>query len=208
MTEKVVNDNSIYTANVKVPDELCDNSIKLFEHRLKNEPSAIYTSGDHAFHSLDRKDKSTFIDINDPHIADDYYFDLSRDLGALALHNDLTHYLNAAVREYYEMYESLKSVSIRSNRMKLQRTVKGGGYHIWHYEASTQATSDRVLVWTIYLNDIEEGGETEFLYQSKRVPAKKGTISIFPANYLYTHRGNPPLSGDKYIVTGWYNMYE
>ena len=203
MTEKVVNDNSIYTANVKVPDELCDNSIKLFEHRLKNEPSAIYTSGDHAFHSLDRKDKSTFIDINDPHIADDYYFDLSRDLGALALHNDLTHYLNAAVREYYEMYESLKSVSIRSNRMKLQRTVKGGGYHIWHYEASTQATSDRVLVWTIYLNDIEEGGETEIWGGNVKIKSKAGKLLLFPSCWTFPHRGVMPISDNKYIITGW-----
>jgi len=203
MNQKVINDNSIYVANVKVPDNLCDESIELFEHRIKNHPSAIYTSGDHSFASLDRKDKSTYIDRNTT-----YNFDVAEDLGDVDLHNNLTHYLNEAVREYYEMFESLKRISIRSNRMKLQRTLKGGGYHIWHFEAMTQQTSDRVLAWTIYLNDVEEGGETEFLYQSKRVKSKKGEICIFPANYLYTHRGNPPLSGNKYIVTGWYTMYE
>jgi len=189
MNQKVINDNSIYVANVKVPDNLCDESIELFEHRIKNHPSAIYTSGDHSFASLDRKDKSTYIDRHTT-----YNFDVAKDLGDVDLHNNLTHYLNEAVREYYEMFESLKRISIRSNRMKLQRTLKGGGYHIWHFEAMTQQTSDRVLAWTIYLNDVEEGGETEFLYQSKRVKSKKGEICIFPANYLYTHRGNPPLS--------------
>ena len=203
MKQIIENDNSIYVANVKVPDNLCDECIELFEHRIKNHPSAIYTSGDHSFASLDRKDKSTFIDRNTT-----YNFDVAEDLGDVDLHNNLTHYLNEAVREYYEMFESLKRISIRSNRMKLQRTVKGGGYHIWHFEAMTQQTSDRVLAWTIYLNDVEEGGETEFLYQSKRVKSKKGEICIFPANYLYAHRGNPPLSGNKYIVTGWYTMYE
>ena len=36
-----------------------------------------------------------------------------------------------------------------------------------------------------------------------RVAAKKGRLVIFPANYPWTHRGNPPLSGEKYIMTGW-----
>jgi len=55
----------------------------------------------------------------------------------------------------------------------------------------------------LYLNDVEEGGETEFLYQKMRVKPTKGTILIWPADWTHTHRGNPPLSGDKYIYTGW-----
>jgi len=23
---------------------------------------------------------------------------------------------------------------------------------------------------------------------------------------LHTHRGNPPISSDKYIITGWFNI--
>ena len=59
----------------------------------------------------------------------------------------------------------------------------------------------------IYLNDVEEGGETEFLYQSIRVAPKAGTLLIWPAGFTHTHRGNPPLSGDKYIATGWVQYY-
>jgi hypothetical protein len=55
----------------------------------------------------------------------------------------------------------------------------------------------------IYLNDVEEGGETEFLYQKRRVQAKQGRLVMWPAAYTHTHRGNPPLSGDKYALTGW-----
>jgi hypothetical protein len=203
MTPKVEIDNSIYISSVKVPDEICNKCIELFEHRIENRPSEIFSSGEAKYHSLDRKDKSTYIDRNSQ-----YNFDIVKDFGDIDLHNDLTHYLNASVLEYYEIFASLKHTSVRSTRMKLQRTEKGGGYHFFHFEAMDQPTSDRVLVWTIYLNDIEDGGETEFLYQSKRVKAKKGDICIFPANFLYTHRGNPPLSGTKYIVTGWYSLYE
>lgn len=87
--------------------------------------------------------------------------------------------------------------------MKVQRTEVGGGYHVWHYEASSRVQAPRNLAWTLYLNDIEEGGETEFLYQSVRVKPKKGTFVLFPTGFTHTHRGNPPLSNVKYIMTGW-----
>jgi len=63
--------------------------------------------------------------------------------------------------------------------------------------------SNRLLTRMVYLNDVEEGGETEFLYQSMRVKPKQGTLVIWPAAFTHTHRGNPPLSNSKYIVTGW-----
>ena len=86
---------------------------------------------------------------------------------------------------------------------KVQRTVPGQGYHVWHFESSTRDTSNRLLAYILYLNDVEEGGETEFLYQAKRVKPEAGTLVIFPASFTHAHRGNPPLSGSKYIMTGW-----
>ena len=87
---------------------------------------------------------------------------------------------------------------------KFQKTYPTQGYHRWHYEyTNIDPYQKRWGVWTVYLNDVEEGGETEFLYQSLRIPAQQGTLCIFPAYYTHTHRGNPPLSNPKYIATGW-----
>jgi len=55
----------------------------------------------------------------------------------------------------------------------------------------------------LYLNNIEQGGETEFLYQIKRIKPEADKLLIWPAGYTHVHRGNPPLSNDKYILTGW-----
>jgi hypothetical protein len=85
---------------------------------------------------------------------------------------------------------------------KIQKTRPGEGYHSWHYE-STPNTPYRKLATMLYLNDDFEGGETEFLYQHYRVKPKAGKFVIFPCDWAWAHRGNPPLDKDKYIVTAW-----
>ncbi len=88
--------------------------------------------------------------------------------------------------------------------MKIQKTLPTEGYHVWHVEhGSSFDSQSRAFVFAIYLNDVEEGGETEFLHFSKRVKPKKGRIVIWPAGFPYVHRGNSPLSGEKYMLTSW-----
>ena len=88
--------------------------------------------------------------------------------------------------------------------LKIQKTLPTEGYHVWHIEhGKTIENSERAFVFSIYFNDVEEGGETEFLHFSQRVKPKKGRIVIWPAAFPYVHRGNPPLSGEKYILTSW-----
>lgn len=105
---------------------------------------------------------------------------------------------------YTNEYDVLKSSGLLYNHeIKIQKTAIGGGYHGWHYEADNIENSRRVFAYILYLNDVEEGGETEFLYLHKRIKPKAGTLVIFPAGFIHTHRGNPPLSNEKYILTGW-----
>lgn len=105
---------------------------------------------------------------------------------------------------YEEAFPPLKDSGRHSSyHFKMQRTNLHEGYHIWHYESGTRELCNRLLTWMVYLNDVEEGGETEFLYQSLRVKPKQGTLLIWPAAFTHTHRGNPPLSNPKYVVTGW-----
>jgi hypothetical protein len=108
----------------------------------------------------------------------------------------------------YPMYANEYSVLKESGNHhsygnKVQRTDIGQGYHVWHYESSDRESSTRLLAYILYLNDVEEGGETEFLYGMKRYKPEQGTLIIFPAAFTHTHRGNPPLSNSKYIITGW-----
>ena len=55
---------------------------------------------------------------------------------------------------------------------------------------------------SIFFNDLEDSGETEFLYQKKKIKPKAGRVLIFPGSFTHLHRGNPPYEA-KYIATGW-----
>ncbi|KID57842.1 proline hydroxylase [Pseudoalteromonas luteoviolacea] len=85
--------------------------------------------------------------------------------------------------------------------------VNKGGYPYWHSEVYPQLHHNealhRVLLFMFYLNDVEDGGETEFFYQNKKLTPKQGSMVIAPSYFTHTHRGNMPLSNDKYILTSW-----
>jgi len=59
------------------------------------------------------------------------------------------------------------------------------------------------VLWTIYLNDAFEEGETEFLYQALKIRPRTGALLIAPTAFTHTHRGNMPRGGNKYIATSW-----
>ena len=110
----------------------------------------------------------------------------------------------AAYTPYANKYGILKDLGEHKiYTMKIQKTEPSEGYHIWHCEAAQRSMSDRLLTWSVYLNDDFDAGETEFLYQQYRYKPKTGDCVIFPAAFTHTHRGNPPIGGDKYIITGW-----
>lgn len=111
--------------------------------------------------------------------------------------------------QYAKKFSVLKESKLHGiSSIKLQKTEIGGGYHKWHYENNGASEASRFLAFTVYLNNVKEGGETEYLYQSLRVPCKQGTIAIWPAAFTHPHRGNPPLSNQKYIATGWIQFFE
>ncbi|MDK2125977.1 2OG-Fe(II) oxygenase [Parachitinimonas caeni] len=96
----------------------------------------------------------------------------------------------------------------RLSFINVQKYLQGtGGYHHWHSEIYPQnqtcETLHRVLLYQYYLNDVTEGGETEFLYQNRKVAPKAGRLVIAPAGFTHTHKGHIPLSGDKTIVNSW-----
>lgn len=185
-------DNFIETYPNRLDTSTCSEIIGTLDRAEKSDPSGIL-NGDTQFPSgeLGRKDFSIFLDeIN------------------VELCGDINSCLNSCLLEYSNKYGILRDLNFRSIRIKIQRTPISGGYHTFHAENIRFEVSHRVLAWTIYLNDMPQGeGETEFLYQSLRIQPALGDVVIFPAGFTHVHRGNPPLTTQKYIATGWYCFY-
>ena len=75
------------------------------------------------------------------------------------------------------------------------------GYHCERYNLS-----HRHLTFSTYLNTVKDKGETEFYHQKVKVSPSIGKTSIFPAEWMHTHRGVPSSTEEKYIITGWYEF--
>jgi hypothetical protein len=178
-----------------IPDEACDQAVELF--KKYQEFNKIFSRFTSEGVTQERKnDTHLFVS---PEIITDQEFNINK-LKSLMVNFDL------ALRHYYTETNVKKFTAedIVTDHVKIQKTLPSQGYHSWHIEHSNDRDMcKRVLVYSIYLNTVEEGGETEFLYQSQRVKPLKGRIVIWPAGFPYVHRGNPPLSGEKYIVTSW-----
>ena len=171
----------------------CEDTIKLFENYHRN--GYTYSRAHQTKGILNFKD-DVAVDIA-PSIELDWSPEFIN-----SFHSRLYNYIYPLYNIQYPVLQTLKKH--KSKYIKIQKTAPTQGYHFWHCEHDAIGDgNDRILSWILYLNDVEEGGETEFLYQSLRFKPKAGTFLLFPAHFTHTHRGNPPLSGVKYIATGW-----
>ena len=167
-------------------DEMCDSIVASFEKDTTNKKS--------------RKNIGT-----KSHVTKDTFSTLFQHDEELC-----KEFCNIFWKDLYPLYEydfHLETFrdSLYLDDFKIQKTKPTEGFHWWHCEYS-DFSLNRFGVYSVFLNDVEEGGETEFLFQSKRISPKKGTVCIFPSSYTHTHRGNPPLNSNKYLMTGWLSL--
>ena len=193
MNEKTVNiNNFIGIYDNYITKEECNKAIKLFEDQ-NNFNNTINRLGFEKASILQKQDQQFFAARNNVNVW-------WESLKPMMLNFDLAwnHYVkNVGADDAY-------GVPFHFTCLKIQKTLPTEGYHIWHVEHGISYEMEaRAFVFSIYLNDVEEGGETEFLHFSKRVKPKTGRIVIWPAGFPYLHRGNPPLLGEKYILTSW-----
>ena len=89
---------------------------------------------------------------------------------------------------------------------KMQKTEQSQGYHVWHMEHSSGMDSYRTIcAWALFLNDVEEGGETYFPQQDIKFKPQAGNMMFWPAYWTHPHKGIPAPKETKYIITGWFS---
>lgn len=88
---------------------------------------------------------------------------------------------------------------------RLQHYRKNSGFYREHIDGGPGpgVAADRMLGAIIYLNTVETGGETYFREHDLKIPAKAGSIALFPAYWTHPHQGCVPISDDKWIVSSF-----
>jgi len=162
-----------------------------------------------------KSELQSIIQVTTTHLVeyfDHYYFALIAPLGIKIKKQNSDSMINVTSENYKQLarpiLRQLVAQFFRLGEINMQHySSQTGGYPYWHSESYPDPPQNealhRVLLFMYYLNNVDAGGETDFFYQQLSIKPCKGTMVIAPAYFTHTHRGNVPLSGDKYIITSW-----
>jgi prolyl 4-hydroxylase len=129
--------------------------------------------------------------------------DISKDVLNIYLNN----MIQPCLEEYLKLYQQANNCQIfKLTEGNIQKYDSEKFYDAFHFEndGAVERVS-RHLVFMTYLNTINSGGHTKFLYQNISIKPEKGLTLIWPANWTHTHTGSYTKE-IKYISTGWYNF--
>lgn len=119
----------------------------------------------------------------------------------------------AALQRCLEQYLAAHPILAKVGRFgvtespTIQHYRPGGGFKMEHFERTGFATTTRMLVWMTFLNDVDDGGGTRFVYQDATIEARRGRTLIWPPDFTHTHVGVVSERDHKYIITGWMNYF-
>ena len=165
-------------------DELFDGVIDY--HKNNTE----YKYGSEATHDKDTKQST---DVNIQFVSNNKFI------------KDYTNYLINGLKAYSKKYEYFNSELTISEGFNIQHYGPGQGFKRWHNERDQYQSHQRALVFMTYLNDVPDGGGTEFAYYPEiKIKAKRGLSLLWPTDFTHTHRGIISQH-DKYIITGWFH---
>ena len=171
-------------------ENLCKNMIDFFEQN-KN----LQTKGQTSSGVNEEIKKSTDITIDPVDLKKDGY----------SVFNDYFKKLNECYIDYKEQYPFLNSFlkKIHIGHFNVQKYLAGDHFARLHSERTSIGTLHRIFAWMTYLNDVEDGGTTDFDYYKVKIKPEVGKTLIWPAEWTHAHTGSVLKSGSKYIVTGW-----
>ena len=113
--------------------------------------------------------------------------------------------LHKCFLDYQSQWPFLKSMlkTVDIPAFNIQKYSSGDHFASLHSERTTLSTLHRLFAWMTYLNDVDDGGQTNFSHYNIKIKPETGKTLIWPAEWTHAHTGEILKSGTKYIVTGW-----
>jgi prolyl 4-hydroxylase len=116
-------------------------------------------------------------------------------------------FFHAQIDKYLAIYNKSLALTLpiptsaKLDELRIKRYRAGGDDNFEPHFDSYQQKSARYLVFLWYLNDVADGGETQFVDLDIAVAPRVGRLLMFPPYWMFQHAGLPPLSNDKYIIS-------
>ena len=117
--------------------------------------------------------------------------------------NEMNVAVNQALEQIVADVPALKMWPLKWTGYKIQHYEKNKGFFKWHCDAIGAGVWERQLSMVIYLNNVEEGGETSFPNQELKMKPIEGDAVFFPPFWTHPHCGEVPKSEDKYIISSF-----
>jgi len=117
-------------------------------------------------------------------------------------------FLFSGLDSYRQVYDSFNYTISIKEPFNIQHYKPNEGFLNWHCERFEHQTNQRALVFMTYLNDVTDGGETEWLYQKVKFKPKKGLTVFWPTDFTHLHKGLVSPTQSKTIVTGWFHFLD
>jgi prolyl 4-hydroxylase len=185
----------IYRKEGALSPELCNSFIETFEASDEKKPGVLY--GPEGESSNSGK-KSTDLTFHPGYLQDNTWGHLLNQLIPIVEKGQYDY-----ANRHSTAMQKMDGYRIDSH-FNMQRYLPEEGFSSYHCERAGLKHSNRVLVWMVYLNDVTEGGETEFFYQHHFEEPKQGKLVIWPSDWTHLHRGVISPTQTKYILTGWF----
>lgn len=171
-----------------IPADLCQSIVALFDE--SPDRRAGYTVNSQGERVYDSVKKSTDLEFNP-------------EGSHRPLHERLHLEVSKAVMRVVAEAPGLQTWPVSWSGYKIQHYKKGEGEFHWHFDALGPGAWSRQLAMVLYLNTVQEGGETCFLHQGVEVKPVEGDAVFFPTFWTHYHRGAIPLSNDKYVISSF-----
>ena len=186
-------DKYIYIKKNSLPDMLCDEIIEKFEEQDGKHEGETFAGV-----NKDIKDTTDFLIPKKTDNLNSEWKDIEECLYK-ELYKEINEYKKSINSDEY----SHLLVESHTDYFMIQKYKKDIGKYVYHTDGyiDIYKKRSRVITFLWYLNDVLEGGETEFM--NLKINPRKGSLLLFPSTWNYPHRGNIPTSSDKYIITGW-----
>jgi hypothetical protein len=180
---------SIFYVKELLSNELCSTIIEEYGRDQRKHPGYAVSARSEA-RSLDAVKVSTDLGIEPAGLWAGTYS---------ALHAAVS----TAVSTLAAQFPSLQVFPLVCTGYKIQHYKRNEGHFDWHFDALGPGAWERQLAMVIYLNSVQDGGETCFHRQNLKVKPVAGDALFFPTFWTHMHRGEVPRSQDKFVISSF-----